>query len=121
MIPRFDGAPCFFEIEGSVTGQVRHGYAATKHAIRAVIQSSQATTAALSRDLGVNVKAFAKWRRRVSVEDRKAGATQPSSTVPNADEDAMIVAVYLRQARYSMPPPSSGVAKIASGAGWLVV
>ena len=41
-------------------GQVRHGYAATKHAIRAVIQSSQATTAALSRDLGVNVKALAK-------------------------------------------------------------
>ena len=32
-----------------------------------------------------------------------------------------LVAVYLRQARYSMPPPSSGVAKIASGAGWLVV
>ena len=32
-----------------------------------------------------------------------------------------LVAVYLRQARYSMPPPSSGVAKIASGAGWLFV
>ena len=57
------------------------------------MQSSQATTAALSRDLGVNVKALAKWRRRVTVEDRKTGATQPSSTVPNADEDAMIVAV----------------------------
>ena len=74
-------------------GQVRHRYAATKHAIIAVIQSSQATTAALSRDLGVNVKALAKWRRRVTVEDRKTGATQPTSTVPNADEDSMIVAV----------------------------
>ena len=74
-------------------GQVRHGYAATKHAIRAVMQSSQATTAALSRDPGVNVKALAKWRKRVTIEDRKPGATQPSSTVPNADEDAMIVAV----------------------------
>ena len=74
-------------------GQVRNGYAATKHAIRAVMQSSQATTAALSRDLGVNVKALAKWRKRVTVEDRKTGATQPSSTVPSADEDAMIVAV----------------------------
>ena len=41
-------------------GQVRHGYAATKHAIRAVMQSSQAWTAALSRDLGVNVKALTK-------------------------------------------------------------
>ena len=75
-------------------GQVRHGYAATKHAIRAVMQSSQAWTAALSRDLGVNVKALAKWRKRVTIEDRKTGATQPSSTVPNADEDAMIVAVW---------------------------
>ena len=74
-------------------GQVRHGYAATKHAIRAVMQSSQAWTAALSRDLGVNVKALTKWRKRVTIEDRKTGATQPSSTVPNTDEDAMIVAV----------------------------
>ena len=74
-------------------GQVRHGYAATKHATRAVMQSSQATTAALSRDLGVNVIALAKWRERVTFEDRKTGATQPNSTVPNADEDAMIVAV----------------------------
>ena len=57
------------------------------------MQSSQATTAALSRDLGVNVKALAKWGRRVTVEDRRTGATQPSSTVLNADEDAMIVAV----------------------------
>ena len=74
-------------------GQVRHGYAATKHSIRAVMQSSQATTAALSRDLGVNVKALAKWSRRATVEDRKTGATQPISTVPNVDEDTMIVAV----------------------------
>ena len=74
-------------------GQVRHGYAATKHAIRSVIQSSQATTAALSRDLGVNVKALAKWRKRVTVEDRNTGATQPISTVPSVDEDVMIVAV----------------------------
>ena len=57
------------------------------------MQSSQATTAAPSRDPSVNVKALAKWRRRVTVEDRKTGATQPSSTVPNANEDAMIVAV----------------------------
>jgi len=68
-------------------------YVTAKHAIRAVIQSSQATTAALSRDLGVNVEALAKWRKRVPFEDRKTGATQPSSTVPNANEDAMIVAV----------------------------
>ena len=73
-------------------GQVRHGCATTTHAIRAAIQRSQATTAALSRELGINVKTVAKWRKRETVEDRKTGPTQPSSTVLSADEEAMIVA-----------------------------
>jgi hypothetical protein len=73
-------------------GQVRHGYATTTHAIRAAIQRSQATTAALSRELGVNVKTVEKWRKRKTVEDRKTGPTHPRSTVLRADEEAMIVA-----------------------------
>ena len=73
-------------------GQVRHGCATTTHAIRAAIQRSQATTAALSRELGINVKTVAKWRKRKTVEDRKTGPTHPSSTVLSADEEAMIVA-----------------------------
>ena len=73
-------------------GQVRHGCATTTHAIRAAIQRSQATTAALSRELGINVKTVAKWRKRETVEDRKTGPTYPSSTVLSADEEAMIVA-----------------------------
>jgi hypothetical protein len=32
-----------------------------------------------------------------------------------------LVAVQIQQSRYSMPPPSSGVANIASDVGWLVV
>ena len=35
-------------------GQVRHGSATTTHAIRAAIQRSQASTAALSREFGIN-------------------------------------------------------------------
>jgi len=62
-------------------GQVRHGCATTTHAIRATIQRSQATTAALSRELGINVKTVAKWRKRETLEDRKTGPTEPSSTV----------------------------------------
>jgi len=89
LIPRFDGASCFLKLKEALWDRD----VTAKHAIRAVIQSSQATTAALSRDLGVNVEALAKWRKRVPFEDRKTGATQPSSTVPNANEDAMIVAV----------------------------
>ncbi|MBT4830355.1 MAG: IS481 family transposase, partial [Marinovum sp.] len=34
-------------------GRVLHGCATTTHAIRATIQRSQATTAALSRELGI--------------------------------------------------------------------
>ena len=74
-------------------GQVRrHGCATTTHAVRAAIQRSQATTAALSRELSINVKTVAKWRKCETVEDLKTGPTYPSSTVLSADEEAMIVA-----------------------------
>ena len=73
-------------------GQVRHGCATTTHAIRAAIQRSQATSAALSQELGINVKTVEKWRKRETVEDRKTGLTRPRSTVLSADEEAMIVA-----------------------------
>ena len=73
-------------------GQVRHKYVTAAHAITAAIQRSQATTAALSRELGINVKTVAKWRKRETVEDRKTGPTHPRSTVLSADEEAMIVA-----------------------------
>nr|WP_083903088.1 hypothetical protein [Octadecabacter antarcticus] len=72
-------------------GQIRHGCATTTHAIRATIQRSLATTAALSRELGINVKTVSKWRKRKTVEDRKTGPTDPSSTVLSAGEEAMIV------------------------------
>ena len=73
-------------------GQVLHGCATTTHAIRATIQRSQATTAALSRELGINIKTVAKWRKGETLEDRKTGPTAPSSTVLSASEEAMIVA-----------------------------
>lgn len=73
-------------------GQIRHGCATTTHAVRAAIQRSQATNAALSRELGINVKTVAKWRKRETLEDRKTGPTEPSSTVLSADEEAMVVA-----------------------------
>ena len=79
-------------MEGRIMGQIRHGCATTTHAIRAAIQRSQATTAALSRELGINVKTVEKWRKRETVEDRKTGPTHPRSTVLRADEEAMIVA-----------------------------
>ncbi|MBT4355939.1 MAG: IS481 family transposase, partial [Rhodospirillaceae bacterium] len=55
--------------------QVRHGSATTTHAVRAAIQRSQATNATLSRELEINVKTVAKWRKRKTLEDRKTGPT----------------------------------------------
>jgi len=73
-------------------GQVRHGCATTTHAVRAAIQRSQASTAALSRELGINPKTVAKSRKRETVEDRKTGPKEPRSTVLSEGEVAMVVA-----------------------------
>ncbi len=73
-------------------GQVRHGSATTTHAVRAAIQRSQASIAALSRELGINPKTVAKWRKRETVEDLKTGPGEPHSTVLTEAEEAMIVA-----------------------------
>jgi len=73
-------------------GQIRHGSASTTHAVRAAIQRSQASIAELSRELGINPKTVAKWRKRQTVEDRKTGPKEPHSTVHSEDEEAMVIA-----------------------------
>ncbi|MEM9431646.1 MAG: IS481 family transposase, partial [Pseudomonadota bacterium] len=61
-------------------GQARRGSATTAHAVRAAMQRSQASTAELSRELGITPKTVAKGRKRGSVKDRKTGPTEPRST-----------------------------------------
>ncbi|MCW5712833.1 DDE-type integrase/transposase/recombinase, partial [Shinella sp.] len=73
-------------------GQVRHGSATTTHAVRAAIQRAQASLAQLSRELGINPKTVAKWRKRGTVEDIKTGPKEPRSTVLTEAEEAMVVA-----------------------------
>lgn len=73
-------------------GQVRHGSATTTHAVRVAIQRSQASIAELSRELGINPKAVAKWRKRQTVEDQKTGPKEPHSTVLSEEEEVMVVA-----------------------------
>ena len=73
-------------------GQVRHGSATTTHAVRAAIQRSQASLAQLSKELGINTKTVAKWRKRQTVEDLKTGPKEPRSTVLTEAEEATIVA-----------------------------
>jgi hypothetical protein len=79
-------------MEGSRIGQVRHGSATTTHAVRAAIQRSQASLATLSRELGINPKTVAKWRKRATVEDLKTGPKVPHSTTLTEAEEAMVVA-----------------------------
>ena len=73
-------------------GQVRDGSATTTHAVRAAIQRSQASLAQLRKELGINAKTVAKWRKRQTVEDLKTGPKEPRSTVLTEAEEATIVA-----------------------------
>src|SRR5210317_22510 len=73
-------------------GQILHGSAKTTHAVRALIQLSKASNAALSRELGVNVKTVAKWRKRDHVSDARMGPKEVYSTVLSVQEEAVIVA-----------------------------
>ena len=66
-------------------GQICHGRAANTHAVRAAIQRSQTLLAQLSKELGVNPKTVAKWRKRASVEDLKTGPKELRSTVLTED------------------------------------
>ena len=81
-------------------GQVRHGRATTTHAVRAAIQRSEASLAALSREHGINPKTVAKRKKRASVEDLKTGPKVPRSTVLSPEEEAVIVAFR----RYTLLP-----------------
>jgi len=46
----------------------------------------------LSRELGINPKTVAKWRKRATVEDMKTGPKEPRSTVLTEEEEAAVVA-----------------------------
>jgi hypothetical protein len=72
-------------------GQVRLGSATTTHAVRAAIQRSQASLAKLSKELGINPKTVAKWRKCIAVEDLKTGPKEPRSTVLSEEEEAAVV------------------------------
>lgn len=72
-------------------GQVLHGSAKTTHAVRAAIQRSQATIAALAERYDINPKTVMKWRSRETVEDAAMGPKNPRSTVLSPEQEAMCV------------------------------
>jgi len=71
--------------------QVLHGCAKTTHAVRAELQRSKASVAALAERFGINPKTVLKWRHRQTVEDNPMGPKEPHSTVLTPLEEAAIV------------------------------
>ena len=72
-------------------GQVCHGSATTTHSVTAAIQRSQASLSTLSRELGINPKTVAKWRKRATVDDLKTGPKAPHSTTLTEAEEAAVI------------------------------
>jgi transposase-like protein len=64
----------------------------TMHAVRAELQRSKASVAALAEHYGINPKTVLKWRRRASVQDRPMGPKAARPTVLTLLEEAAIVA-----------------------------
>jgi transposase-like protein len=54
-------------------------------------REGQASLAQLSKELSINAKTVAKWRKRQTVEDLKTGPKEPRSTVLTEAEEATIV------------------------------
>ena len=81
-------------------GQVLHGSAKTKHAIRAAIQRSQASIKALSEQFGLKPKTVMKWKKRDFVDDAPMGPKEFRSTVLTPEEEVIIVAFR----RYTLLP-----------------
>jgi transposase InsO family protein len=73
-------------------GQFLHGSATTTEAVRRAIQDSQESLRGLAGRYGINPKTVDKWKKRQTVEDRKTGPRNPSSTVLSQDEEAVIIA-----------------------------
>jgi transposase-like protein len=73
-------------------GQVLHGCAKTTHAVRAELQRSKASAAALARRFGINPKTVLTWRKRERVLDRPMEPKEARSTVLTPLEEAAIVA-----------------------------
>jgi transposase-like protein len=67
-----------------------HGNATTTPRTRAYIQKSQATTAALARELGVHSRTVARWKARQDVADRSARPHRLNTSLTEWEE-ALVV------------------------------
>ena len=71
--------------------QVLHGCARTTEKVRQEIQNSEKSIAQLARELKLNVKTVARWKKRNYTHDTPMGPKNPRSTVLSVEEEAIIV------------------------------
>ena len=73
-------------------GQILHGSARTKAAVRRAIQHSQESLIAPSKRHCTNPKTVANWKKRTSVSDLPTGHKNAHSTVRSIEDEVIIVA-----------------------------
>jgi hypothetical protein len=95
LIPRFDGAILSLAWKEAAWDRYVHAITRHDHARRPSSNTAIASFATLSRELGINPKTVAKWRKRATVEDLKTGPKAPHSTTLFEAEEAVIVAFRL--------------------------
>ena len=104
MIPRFDGVILSLEWQEAQWDKFVIG--APRPRTSSELQYS--ALAQLSKELGINPKTFAKWRKRSTVEYLKTGPKEPQSTVLTEAEEAMIVAFRRHKRRNRFEISSAG-------------
>ena len=81
-------------MEESTIGQIRHRSSVTTHVVRGARQQSQTSLAQLIKELSINPKAIAEWRKQATVKYFETAPKEPHSTILIKAEDAMIVAFW---------------------------
>ena len=90
-------------------GRVLRGSARTTEAARRAIQLRQESVRALAERFGVSPTTVRKWRKRSTTADAEMGPKEPRSTVPTAEEEAIIAVrrhtlLSLDDCPYSLQP-----------------
>jgi transposase-like protein len=80
---------CYFS--PGLMGQILHGSARTRQAIRRAIPHSQQSVQSVATRYSINPKTVAKWRKRTTVQDAPMGPA-PASTVLTAEQEAIAIA-----------------------------
>jgi transposase InsO family protein len=70
-------------------GSVLHGNATTTPRIRKEIQESVESAAQIAKRLGLNPKTVLKWKKAVSVVDKRSGPAQPKSALSMTEQQVI--------------------------------